>query len=40
VRSPTLDRLHADLARRWQPWLTPQDARRLDAHVTIQNKVT
>lgn len=40
VRSAQLDRLHADLSRRWKPWLTPQDARRLDAHVTIQNKVS
>lgn len=40
VRSAELDRLHAELSRRWEPWLTPQDARRLDAHVTIQNKVS
>lgn len=39
VRSAALDRLHGDLARRWQPWLTPQDAKPLWAHVTIQNKV-
>jgi 2'-5' RNA ligase len=40
VRSAALDRLHGDLARRWQPWLTPQDAKALWAHVTIQNKVS
>jgi 2'-5' RNA ligase len=40
VRSEELDQLHAVLSDRWRPWLTPQDARRLDAHVTIQNKVS
>jgi len=40
VGSAVLDRLHADLADRWRPWLTPQDAARFSAHVTIQNKVS
>ncbi len=34
-----LSRWHADLAARWQPWLTPQDRRPLAPHVTVQNKV-
>jgi len=40
VGSAILDRLHANLADRWRPWLTPQDAARFSAHVTIQNKVS
>jgi len=35
-----LDAQHRQLAGRWAPWLTPQDAQRLSAHVTVQNKVT
>ncbi len=38
VESGALDRLHAKLADRWRPWLTKQDAQRLDPHVTVQNK--
>ena len=34
-----LSRLHAELARRWAAWLTPQDRQAFKAHVTIQNKV-
>ena len=40
LRSPELDAQHRELARRWEPWLTPQDARPLSAHVTVQNKTT
>ncbi|ADB33019.1 conserved hypothetical protein [Kribbella flavida DSM 17836] len=39
LRSPTLHSLHADLARRWTPWLTRQDRQPFRPHVTIQNKV-
>jgi 2'-5' RNA ligase len=31
--------LRAELAARWQPWLTPQDRQRWRPHVTVQNKV-
>ena len=37
--SETLSRLHAELARRWIAWLTPQDRQKFKPHVTIQNKV-
>ena len=40
LRSAGLDALHRELARRWDPWLTPQDARPLSPHVTVQNKTT
>ncbi len=40
LRSSELSAQRAGLARRWQPWLTPQDARPHAAHVTVQNKVT
>jgi 2'-5' RNA ligase len=40
LRSPELAAQREELARRWQPWLTPQDARPHAAHVTVQNKVT
>ena len=39
LRSADLAAQRAELARRWQPWLTPQDARPHAAHVTVQNKV-
>ena len=39
VGSPELDALHEDLRRRWLTHLTRQDAQRLRAHVTVQNKV-
>ena len=39
LRSPDLAAQRTELARRWQPWLTPQDARPHAAHVTVQNKV-
>ena len=35
-----LDVQHRELAGRWASWLTAQDARRLSAHVTVQNKTT
>jgi len=37
LRSPELDALHADLARRFTPWLTRQDAQRFSAHATVAN---
>src|SRR5215212_1599791 len=40
LSSPTLAALRAALARRWTPWLTPQDRGKRDLHVTVQNKVT
>lgn len=40
LRGSELDALHAALADRWRPWLTPQDAQRFAAHVTVQNKVS
>ena len=39
LRSPELAAQRAELARRWAPWLTPQDARPHAPHVTVQNKV-
>ena len=40
LRSTGLEAVHRELARRWEPWLTPQDARPLSPHVTVQNKAT
>ena len=34
-----LEAVRADLARRWQPWLTAQDRQPWRPHVTVQNKV-
>jgi len=39
VTAPELDRLHRGLQEAFGPWLTRQDAQRLRAHVTVQNKV-
>ncbi|WNB85650.1 2'-5' RNA ligase family protein [Cellulomonas sp. ATA003] len=39
VRAPVAERVRADLAGRWQPWLTAQDCQRWRPHVTVQNKV-
>lgn len=39
LRSDVLAVQRAELARRWAPWLTPQDAGKREAHVTVQNKV-
>ena len=40
LRSPELAAQRDGLARRWRPWLTPQDSQPHAAHVTVQNKVT
>lgn len=40
VTSPELIGLRSNLARAWEPWLTPQDRSRGDLHVTVQNKVS
>ncbi len=37
--APALHTLRAELRRRWEPWLSPQDGQRHRPHVTIQNKV-
>lgn len=37
--SPDLAALRAELAWRWQPWLSPQDRTTRDLHVTVQNRV-
>jgi 2'-5' RNA ligase len=39
LQSPELVQLRADLAERWQAWLTPQDRQGFRPHVTVQNKV-
>lgn len=39
VGSPALLAVRAELARRWSPWLTRQDAQPFSAHVTVQNTV-
>ncbi|NTU82521.1 MAG: 2'-5' RNA ligase family protein [Chloroflexales bacterium] len=39
VASPALVAQRQELARRWAPWLTPQDRQGYRPHVTIQNKV-
>ena len=39
LRSTELAAQRAELAARWAPWLTPQDARPHAPHVTVQNKV-
>lgn len=39
LRSPALSAARAELARRWAPWLTRQDAQGFRPHVTVQNKV-
>lgn len=40
LRSDRLTALRAELAHRFDPWLTPQDRAKRDLHVTVQNKVT
>ena len=40
LQAPELAALHADLARAWHDWLTPQDRQGYRPHVTIQNKAT
>ena len=39
VSSAELGRVRAELAARFRPHLTPQDAQGFRAHVTVQNKV-
>ena len=39
LESAELTGLWAELAARFDPWLTRQDRQRLSAHVTVQNKV-
>ncbi|MBF5043788.1 2'-5' RNA ligase family protein [Aggregicoccus sp. 17bor-14] len=38
--APALRALHAELARAFAPWLTPQDRQPLTPHVTLMNKAT
>lgn len=40
LEAPEAQRLRGELARRWQPWLGPQDSQGWTPHVTVQNKVT
>ena len=35
---PAVSALRQELAKRWEPWLTPQDRQRWMPHVTVQNK--
>lgn len=39
LESEQLAATRQELARRWAPWLTPQDRQRHAPHVTVQNKV-
>ncbi|SCX38076.1 2'-5' RNA ligase superfamily protein [Klenkia marina] len=39
LHSEVVTSLRGDLARRWAPWLTRQDAQWRHPHVTVQNKV-
>ena len=39
LRSPALHAARRELARRWAPWLAPQDRQGFRPHVTVQNKV-
>ena len=39
LESAELAATREELARRWAPWLTPQDRQRHSPHVTVQNKV-
>lgn len=39
VHAEPLGALRGELARRFAPWLTPQDAQPFRPHVTVQNKV-
>lgn len=40
VHSVSLLRLHSQLSKVFEAWLTPQDRQKFQPHVTIQNKVT
>lgn len=39
LSSPGLMTLRRELAKRWGPWLGPQDRQGFKPHVTVQNKV-
>jgi 2'-5' RNA ligase len=39
LESSALLKIHGDLQKRWQAYLTPQDKQKLWPHVTVQNKV-
>ncbi|MEK6476495.1 2'-5' RNA ligase family protein [Catalinimonas sp. 4WD22] len=39
LESDALMKMHKELARQWQKWLTPQDSQKLWPHITGQNKV-
>lgn len=39
LESGELAATRGELARRWAPWLTPQDRQKHAAHLTVQNKV-
>lgn len=39
LRAPGLVALRQEIAAVWEPWLAPQDRRKLSPHVTVQNKV-
>ena len=38
-QSAELNHLHACLARRFEPWLIPQDRQKFKPHIVVQNKV-
>jgi 2'-5' RNA ligase len=40
LESTSLHALRAELAREWEPWLTPQDRQKHAPHITVQNKVS
>jgi 2'-5' RNA ligase len=40
LSSAELSALRRKLARRWEPWLGPQDHQGFRPHVTVQNKVS
>jgi hypothetical protein len=39
IEAPDVLALRAELARRWDPWLTAQDRGKRELHATVQNKV-
>jgi len=39
IKSNELIGLHEDLREEWLTWLTPQDKKKLNPHITVQNKV-
>jgi hypothetical protein len=40
IGSPDVLALRGELARRWDPWLTPQDRGKRELHATVQNTVS